>query len=279
MQRVRQIMAAGMFAWPIIYRGAGNWYNAMRKIGVKPADPFEPEDQNLIDPAVDLELAMKFTDDEYSSWVEMANLYLPESKKIDNRTAVPTLSGNRAEAGVTTASQLVSSLFAGDDELAPENWADAAQDPPRAVSGDAGATNVASLPTTSLARTGRARPKTAQEQADYDRQRRVRIEEKLASLARGARGAYQGNPGSHKNRVLLGEKAVALAKAFAEDAEQAEDVGQSQEDSAAASKRYYQDLEAELAGYGDEEQEEAFYESLAYETGIHVKALKHANYD
>lgn len=272
LQRVRQIVAAGMFCWKIVYRGVNNWYQAMRKLGIKPADPFEPEDINLIDPAVDLELALAFADDEFPTWFEMANLYLPERSKVDTRLAEPAVAVG-SEKKVVSAANLVASLFAEEDE-APENWADALPEAPRAVAGDKGATNIANLPTTSLEMTGRARPKTPEEKKAYEAKRRERLEAKLAALNQAARGVYKGGDVSHsKGRLRLGEKSVRLAQAFAENAESAEDEGLTMEDSAAALKRYYEDLEAELAGYEDEAQEEEYYSELIHETGIHAKAL------
>lgn len=273
MQRVRQIVAAGLFCHPIIYRGANCWYQGIRKTGAKPADPFEPEDASLIDSAVDLELAMTFSDDEFPTWFEMANLYLPEGKKVDTRLADPTVAVTTEAKGTVTASRFVASLFEEDSE-APDSWADAAPDAPRVVEGDKGATNIQSLPTTSLEMTGRARPKTPEEKKAYEAARRERIQAKLANLSRATRQVFRGGSVSHrKGRLLLGEKAIALAKTFAEHAETAEDEGLTMEDSAAALKRYYEDLEAELAGYEDEAMEEEFYSELVHETGIHAKAL------
>lgn len=264
MQRVRQIVAAGGFAIPQVYRAMFSWYTTCRvSLKLTPADPFEPADQELIDPTLDLESAISLSGPEFPTYLECCNLYLPVAKRLDLRTIVPTIGGvDRKTSGVVTAAALVSSLF---DELgefgATGKWADSSE-APRAVGGDAGAVNIASLPATSPQMMGRARPKTAEEQKEYDDARRARFLDRMERLGRNVRGVVKGGPiGAKKGRALLGEKGRRFVDLFVGEHLNAAD----EEQAPTVEPELYVGVAEELDQYDDEALTEAYYADLAYE--------------
>lgn len=264
MQRVRQIVAAGGFAVPQIYKAMSSWYSTCRvMLKLTPADPFEPADQEILDSAVDLEMAIALKGVDFPSFLECCNLYLPPGRAVDLTTMVPTIAGvNRVQAGVVTATSLVSSLF--DETSAFDttgSWADSSE-APRCVAGDVGATNIAALPTTSGARMGRARPKTAEEQKEADARRRERFLERMERLRSGTWQVVKGAPGSaKKGRQLLGEKGRAFIATFV--SEQIDNVDETE--APRPPEDAYVGVEEELAAYGDDAVADEYYADLAYE--------------
>jgi len=279
MQRVRQIVAAGGFSIPQVWRSMQSWYQTCRvSLKLTPADPFEPADQELIEPAVDLELAVSLQGPEFPSFIECCNLYMPPHRRVDLRTMVPTIAGvAREQKGVISAATLVSSLF--DESTLFETtgkWADSSE-APASVSGDAGASNIAPLPTTSAERMGRARPKTAEEQKAADEARRIRFLNRMERIRSGAWNVLKGKPGTaKKGRALLGEKGRAFVAAFVD--EQADNVDE--ELAPVPPMEAYVGVEEELASFNDEAMADDYYADLEYEAeqtaGRRRKALTSA---
>lgn len=264
MTRVRQIVSAGGFAIPQVWRGASSWYLTCRvSLKLTPADPGEPADAELIEPAIDLEMAMQFDGPEFPSYLECCNMYLPANRRMDLRTLVPSIVGaNKPQAGVMSAAALVSSLFDESDQFeATGAWADSSE-APRAVLGDAGAVNIEPLRTTTAAMMGRARPKTAEEEKAAQAARRERFLARMEALGRGVRAVVKGAPGTaRKGRALLGEKGRRYIEALVSEHIIAAD----EAEAPPVPEEAYVDVYEELAQYTDEAATDDYYADLAYE--------------
>lgn len=249
---------------PQVYKACRSWYDTCRvSLGLTPADPFEPSDSDIVErSALDLDIAIELKGNDFPSYLEICNLYLPAGRKLDLRTMVPTIAGVTGTAtGVISAKAMVSNLF--DDSIFQDTgkWADS-REAPTVVRGDAGADNVANLKTTSASMMGRARPKTAEEQKAADEERRARFEIRMSALGRGVRDVALGKPGkSAKGRQLIGEKGRRFVEQMVEAHMAAVDepVYEFQ-----PTKEQYEQVEEELAGYDDQAMAEEYYADIAY---------------
>nr|UHS71755.1 MAG: RNA-dependent RNA polymerase [Permutotetraviridae sp.] len=231
MQRVRQIIAGGAFGWQQLYYGAKSWYSTVKGLGNTPADPFEPADQELVDRAVDLEMTLKFKGNEFPSYFECANIYLPVGSKYTLATAVPQrdsaerdiTTGAKLGTEVISAADLVSRLFNEEQVVQPGSaWADLEPEAPRRVlDQDKGASNVSRLEAVPPEQMGRAPPKTAEEVAALRKKQAEKYRERVAQAYRSAREASRTGDVvvSLKGRALLGQKQLQAIEKIAEEAD------------------------------------------------------------